>query len=78
MLSGVPLNQRFIYSIHLTPKGTLSVNVNSTKWTTKLDSAWATKLLYFKAGVYTQDNTGYETEAGAAIFDKLQIEHRPL
>ncbi|WP_443191307.1 polysaccharide lyase family 7 protein [Pseudomonas indica] len=78
VLSGVPLNQRFIYSIHLTPKGTLSVNVNATKWTTKLDSAWATKPLYFKAGVYTQDNTGYETEAGAAIFDKLQIEHRPL
>jgi hypothetical protein len=36
------------------------------------------KPLYFKAGVYPQDNSGYETEAGAAQFDKLSIEHRPL
>jgi len=78
LASGIPLNQRFTYVLHLTPKGTLAINLNGVKWSTRLDSAWASKPLYFKAGVYTQDNTGYETEAGAARFDKLSIEHRPL
>lgn len=76
--SGIPLGQRFTYVIHLTPKGTLAINLNSIKWNTRIDSAWATKPLYFKAGVYPQDNSGYETEAGSASFDKLSIEHRPL
>lgn len=76
--SGIALNQRFTYVIHLTPNGTLSVNLNGLNWNTRVDSTWAVKPLYFKAGVYTQDNSGYETEAGAAQFDKLSIEHRPL
>jgi hypothetical protein len=78
LASGIALNQRFTYVLHLTPKGTLAINLNGVKWSTRLDSAWASKPLYFKAGVYTQDNSGYETEAGAAHFDKLSIEHRPL
>jgi hypothetical protein len=78
LASGIALNQRFTYVLHLTSKGTLAINLNGIKWSTKVDSAWASKLLYFKAGVYPQDNSGYETEAGAAHFDKLSIEHRPL
>lgn len=78
LASGIALNQRFTYVLHLTPKGTLAINLNGVKWSTRLDSAWASKPLYFKAGVYTQDNSGYETEAGAAHFDKLSVEHRPL
>lgn len=78
VLRGIPLSQHFDYVINLTPQGLLSVTANDTTWTTQLDSSWAPKPLYFKAGVYTQDNTGYETEAGAAIFDRLQVEHRPL
>lgn len=76
--SGIALNQRFTYVIHLTPKGTLSINLNNINWKTRIDSAWAVKPLYFKAGVYPQDNSGYETEAGSAQFYKLGIEHRPL
>lgn len=76
--SHIELNQRFTYSIHLTPGGTLSINLNNNNWNTRLDSAWAAKSLYFKAGAYPQDNSGYETEAGAATFFKLDIEHRPL
>lgn len=75
VLSGIPLNQRFSYTLHLTPKGGLSVSVNDTQWSTKLDPSWAPKPLYFKAGVYTQDNEGYETEAGAATFYILKIDH---
>ncbi|MGG2395411.1 polysaccharide lyase family 7 protein [Pseudomonas sp. SH1-B] len=78
LATGIALNQRFTYVVHLTPKGTLVINLNASKWSTRLDSSWAPKPLYFKAGVYTQDNTGYETEAGAARFDKLLIEHRAL
>jgi hypothetical protein len=78
LASGIALNQRFTYVLHLTPHGTLAINLNGVKWSTRLDSLWASKLLYFKAGVYTQDNSGYETEAGAAQFDKLSVEHRPL
>lgn len=72
---GVPMNQRFSYSIHLTPAGNLTVNAFDSAWNVKLDSGWSTKLLYFKAGVYTQDNTGYPTEGGAATFYKLTIAH---
>ena len=73
--SGVPLNARFSYSIHLTPAGNLSVNAADFAWGAKLDAGWKDKLLYFKAGVYTQDNTGYVTEGGAATFYKLIINH---
>lgn len=71
----VPMNQRFTYTIHLSPGGQLSVNAFEHAWTTKLDSSWAPKSLYYKAGVYTQDNTGYATEGGAATFYKLAITH---
>ncbi|MCG4455417.1 polysaccharide lyase family 7 protein [Pseudomonas sp. MMS21-TM103] len=74
----IELNQRFTYAIHLTPKGTLSISLNDINWNSPIDSAWAAKSLYFKAGAYPQDNSGYETEAGAAQFYKLGIEHRAL
>lgn len=76
--SRIELNQRFTYVIHLTPNGTLSINLNDINWNSRIDSAWAAKPLYFKAGAYPQDNSGYETEAGAAQFYKLGIEHRAL
>lgn len=73
----VPMNQRFTYTIHLTPTGSLTVNAASFQWGAKVDKSWASAALYFKAGVYTQDNTGYATEGGAATFYKLAIEHNP-
>ncbi|WP_429213735.1 polysaccharide lyase family 7 protein [Metapseudomonas resinovorans] len=76
LLGGIPLNQRFSYVINLSPNGLLSVMVNGNLWSQQLSTAWAPKPLYFKAGTYVQDNTGYETEAGAATFYDLKIEHR--
>lgn len=73
--TGVLLNTRFTYTIHLTQTGSLTVNAAEMQWTAKLDSTWSGKQLYFKAGVYTQDNTGYATEGGAATFYKLEIAH---
>ena len=75
LASGISLNQRFTYVLHLTPKGTLAINLNGVKWSTRLDSAWASKPLYFKAGVYVQDNTGYTSEGGQVTFSKLDIDH---
>ncbi len=72
------LNQTLSYSIHLTPNGTLGITVNFAKWKDRLDKRWATHLLYFKAGAYPQDNSGYDSEAGSATFYKLKAEHRPL
>jgi hypothetical protein len=73
--SGVPLNTRFTYSIHLTPTGNLLVSAANAQWSYKLDPGWKAKDLYFKAGVYTQDNTGYPTEGGQVTFYKLTAEH---
>jgi hypothetical protein len=75
MATGVPLKERFTYTIHLTPSGNLTVNAYDMKWSSKLDPAWEGKQLYFKAGVYTQDNTGYSSEGGAATFYRLEASH---
>lgn len=73
--TGVLLKQRFTYTIHLTQAGNLTVNAYDMQWGAKLDLSWKGKPLYFKAGVYTQDNAGYATEGGAATFYKLQATH---
>lgn len=74
--SGIKLNERFTYSIHLSPGGMLSVTTYGKTWSNSVDSTWKAHPLYFKAGVYPQDNSGYETEAGAATFYRLEVEHR--
>jgi hypothetical protein len=73
--SSVPLSTQFNYTIHLTPGGSLVVNAANTQWSRELDPTWKTKDLYFKAGVYTQDNTGYATEGGRVTFYNLTAEH---
>lgn len=75
LATGVLMKERFNYTIHLTPAGDLSVNAHDMQWNARLDGTWNGKQLYFKAGVYTQDNAGYATEGGAATFYKLQISH---
>lgn len=72
----VPLNQAFSYVITLTKSGRLSVVAANYGWNTTLSSAWKTKPLYFKAGVYTQDNTGYSSEGGRVIFQNLSVSHK--
>lgn len=78
LAEGVKLDQVFNYNINLSPKGTLSVESGGKKWSAQIDSSWQSYGLYFKAGAYVQDNSGYETEAGAATFHDLKAEHRPL
>lgn len=71
----IPLNEQFKYLIHLSPGGQLSVSVRDSNWSSPISATWRDKPLYFKAGVYTQDNTGYTSEGGKATFYKLDIDH---
>ncbi|GAB3484478.1 polysaccharide lyase family 7 protein [Azotobacter salinestris] len=59
VLDSVPIGECFTYSIHVAPDGNVTVIVghgtrSGTK-TVQLDSSWKDKLLYFKAGLYNQE-----------------------
>jgi hypothetical protein len=71
----VPLNVQFKYIIHLSAGGDLGVSVRDANWSSPISATWRDKPLYFKAGVYTQDNSGYTNEGGKATFYKLDIDH---
>ncbi|MGV8916952.1 MAG: polysaccharide lyase family 7 protein [Pseudomonas sp.] len=71
----LPLNEPFKYIIHLSSGGQLSISVRDMNWSSPISATWRDKPLYFKAGVYTQDNTGYTSEGGKATFYKLDIDH---
>jgi len=73
----VGLNQDFDYQIKL-QDGVLSITVNGVKQSEnvfKLDPAWAEQTLYFKAGVYPQDNEGPASEGARVSFSKLEVSH---
>jgi hypothetical protein len=72
----VPLQKPFSYVISLTKGGKLSVAAADYGWKTNLSSSWKNKPLYFKAGVYTQDHTGYGSEGGRVIFQNLSVSHK--
>ncbi|CAI9008110.1 putative Lyase [Pseudomonas chlororaphis] len=71
----VPLDREFSYLVHLSPGGALGISAAGYQWDTQISSTWRDKPLYFKAGVYVQDNTGYTTEGGKVTFYKLDIDH---
>ncbi|MCY1399826.1 Alginate lyase [compost metagenome] len=71
----VALDRQFSYLIHLSPGGALGIGAAGSHWDSPISLTWRNKPLYFKAGVYTQDNTGYTTEGGKVTFYKLDIDH---
>ncbi|VVN40630.1 Alginate lyase [Pseudomonas fluorescens] len=73
--TGVPLNRNFSYQIHLSPQGALGISAAGYNWRTTVDPTWKTQPLYFKAGAYVQDNTGYPTEGAKVTFRMLEIHH---
>jgi hypothetical protein len=73
--TGVKLNQEFSYLIHLSPGGALGISAAGYQWDTDISAMWRDKPLYFKAGVYVQDNSGYTSEGGEVTFSKLDIDH---
>lgn len=73
--TGVKLHQEFSYLIHLSPGGALGISAAGYQWNTDISAKWRVKPLYFKAGVYVQDNSGYTSEGGKVTFSKLDIDH---
>ena len=75
LATGVKLDREFNYLIHLSPGGALGVSAAGYQWDSQISATWRDKPLYFKAGVYVQDNTGYTSEGGQVTFSKLDIDH---
>ncbi|KZN17735.1 MULTISPECIES: polysaccharide lyase family 7 protein [Pseudomonas] len=73
--TGIKLDREFSYLIHLSPGGALGISAAGYQWDTDISAMWRDKPLYFKAGAYVQDNTGYTTEGGEVNFSKLDIDH---
>lgn len=75
LATGVKLDREFSYLIHLSPRGELGISAAGYQWDTDISKTWSVKPLYFKAGAYVQDNTGYTSEGGKVTFSKLDIDH---
>lgn len=73
--SNVPLEKSFTYTINLNKAGLLSVYAADDEWNERIGAAWGSKLLYFKAGTYVQDNSGNSKEGARVTFAKLDIDH---
>ncbi|NMF41579.1 polysaccharide lyase family 7 protein, partial [Pseudomonas sp. SWRI 103] len=70
-----PLQKSFTYVINLNKAGLLAVYAADKEWNARIGAAWASKPLYFKAGVYVQDNSGDTNEGAKVTFEKLDIDH---
>jgi hypothetical protein len=75
LATGIKLDREFNYLIHLSPGGALGISAAGYQWDSQISATWRVKPLYFKAGVYVQDNTGYTSEGGQVTFSKLDIDH---
>ena len=87
LLSNIPVGTRFTFNIHVTASGAVLfsssfTDANGQKQTGNLilqfNESWAKQSLYFKAGVYNQEDPTPETlatEGSAALFHKLEVIH---
>jgi hypothetical protein len=71
----VDLQEKFSYDVRLSSAGYLNVASQDAEWGRQLSTSWKNKKLYFKAGAYTLDNTGYSTEGSRVIFERLSVRH---
>ena len=87
LMKDIPVGTRFTYNIHVTRSGKVIFSSSFTdkagvRHEGKLDlvfePSWGTQALYFKAGVYNQEDpidTTTPDEGSRAIFHKLEISH---
>ena len=87
LLDNVPVGSRFTFNIHVTASGAVlfsagATDSNGVRYAGNLvlnfDQSWATQGLYFKAGVYNQEDPTeltLENEGSLALFHKLEITH---
>ena len=74
--TNVPMDKSFTYVINLNKAGLLSVEAADGQGNDRIGAAWGAKPLYFKAGVYVQDNSGDSKEGARVTFAKLDIDHQ--
>ncbi len=72
----MPLDTAFDYSFKVSPNGRLDVEVAGLQYSTTINTAWAKKAFYFKAGNYIPDNQGPATEGGRVTVHALQVGHQ--
>ncbi len=73
----VGLSGDIAYQIKLRD-GVLSITVNGATQTENIvenDGDWANQTFYFKAGAYTQDNEGDDSEGARVVFSMLNVGH---
>lgn len=87
LLDNIPLGSRFTFNIHVTASGAVLFSAGATdsnglrysgNLTLNLGQSWAKQGLYFKAGVYNQEDPTeltLDTEGSAALIHKLEILH---
>jgi len=81
LANNMALNEFFIYHITLLSDGTLTVKINNASTSYNLNTStdntlgWGSQELFFKAGVYIQDNGTSNAIGGQASFYSLQIKH---
>lgn len=82
LLEGVPLNAKWSYSIHVTRTGMIATQIKydgkTYNNTFALKPTWADAKLYFKAGVYNQEDPVETTgpdEGSRAQFHAFSIRH---
>lgn len=73
---GMPLDTPFDFIFKVSPTGKLNVKIAGMYYSEMIDTAWAAKLLYFKAGDYVPDNEGPETEGARVTYRRLSVTHQ--
>jgi len=71
----IALGKTFSYEVRFSSAGYLNVDSQGYSWGKQISSSWKNKKLYFKAGVYALDNTGYKNEGGQVTFSQLDVAH---
>lgn len=87
LLSDIPVGTRFTFNVHVTASGAVLFSSSFTdaagskrtgNITLGFKESWAAQGLYFKAGVYNQEDPTeltLESEGSLALFHKLEITH---
>lgn len=82
--TNIPLNKIFTYTVSLSKNGLLTVAAEEKKITYQLNTStdaskgWGKQGLYFKAGVYLQENGSSSTQGGKAKFYYFNMIHTPI
>jgi hypothetical protein len=72
--SAIAWGETVTYHLQVSLDGMLTVIANGDQVRLPIDASWRSQGLYFKAGVYVQDNAGLDSEGGAARFAGVRVD----